>query len=419
MRIHRLTLLLIALCWNGSAARRLGGPEASFTGGVAGQQYYYTDFDDPFLTDLEVEEKAQAIARRTGGFVRWVYRHVFKGVLLSDVPIGGALGTAGEYAGDANDWPVLIPDQPIQLHQTVKVQAGPPKGLDRIDQSDLPLDHQYEYSLDGTGVTIFILDSGVRATHQDFAGRSPRCAFDAFAAGRLDSEDAAFDCSDATGHGSHVSGTAAGSNFGVAKNATLVSVKVLGDDGNGSFGGMMAGLDWVIAEKKRNPDTPMVINLSLGGSRQEYANKAIDAAVDAGIVVVVAAGNQAQDACTNSPGSASKAITVGASKDFQFLFWYFESRALYSNFGSCVDIFAPGSGIKSISNSDDTSSEVKSGTSMAAPHVAGAAALLLQKDPTMTPQQVRDALLEHAAGGELFWFTLFWSPNLLLNVANL
>jgi len=404
-----------------ATGRRLGGRSSSSGSAVPTEtQQFVVDFDDPTLTDDEVEEKAQAVARQTGGTVRFVYTNVMKGCLLTDVPM--AMGGAG-YGGDDNvddDWPVLIPNEPITMDETsLRVQNQPPRGLDRIDQTGLPLDNKYEYSLDGSGVTIYIFDTGVRASHQEFSGRSPHCFFNAFTPGRITSETV-FDCTDGTGHGTHVHATAGGSKFGVAKNATLVSVKVLDNEGNGNFGAMIAGLDLVVAEKKKYPNKPMVINMSLGGEHVDYVDKAVDAAVDAGVVVVVAAGNQMADACTRSPGSASKAITVGATGGVRFLFWEFESRVLFSNYGSCTDIFAPGSDILSASHMDDSGSTIMSGTSMASPHVAGAAALLLQKDPSMTPQQVRDTLLDHAAGGQLCWLFLgFYSPNLLLNVANL
>jgi subtilisin family serine protease len=203
----------------------------------------------------------------------------------------------------------------------------------------------------------------------------------------------------------------------VAKNAALVGVKVLDSNGSGSNSDVIAGIDYVVEQKKANPSTPMIINMSLGGFHANSLNEVVDRAVDAGVVTVVAAGNNGRNACLFSPASASKAITVGASTISN---WFDrDRRAEYSNFGQCVDIFAPGSGIRSAFARDDEDVAELSGTSMASPHVAGAAALVLQKNPTMSPDQVKQALVDGATKGKLMRIFNRWTPNLILNTANI
>jgi subtilisin family serine protease len=208
-----------------------------------------------------------------------------------------------------------------------------PLGLDRIDQLSLPLDGKYRYRYDGSGVTVYVVDSGTRWSHVDFQGKWLACGFDAYAA-----EGVAERCADLESHGTHIAGTIGGKVSGVAKGATLVTVKVMKSNGRGSDAAIIAGLDYVIAEKKARPWVPMVVNLSLGGLRTFSFNRAVDKVVDAGIVVVAAAGNMGVDACLVSPASSKKVITVAAS-DFS-KFWKRDRRAFRSNKGRCVDLFA-------------------------------------------------------------------------------
>ena len=205
-----------------------------------------------------------------------------------------------------------------------------PRGLDRIDQASLPLDGQYKYRLDGTGVTVFVLDSGIRSTHVEFEGRAPTCALDFYKE----------DCLDSSSHGTHVAGIIGGKRSGVAKNVTLVAVRVFGSDGGAPASTTTAGMDYILGQKKANPDTPMVVNMSFGGVGVFLGStsRAVTSLVDAGIVVVAAAGNEDQNACLFSPASALKAIAVGASTyDSTFKK---DRRAEFSNYGPCVDIFA-------------------------------------------------------------------------------
>ncbi len=261
------------------------------------------------------------------------------------------------------------------------VQASPYSwGLDRIDQSNLPLDDTYEYTYTGAGVQVYIFDSGIRKSHEDFGGRAT-CGIN------LISTET---CTDLNFHGTHVAGTVGGTISGVAKGVQLVDVKVLDKSGRGSFSGILTGLEYVIAQKQNNPTIPMVINMSLGGNVVlPEVEDAIDDAVNAGIVVVVAAGNSALDACEQTPAYVSSAVTTGASN-------MDDTRADFSNFGDCVDIYAPGVDIVSAYYTGDDEYAYASGTSMAAPHIAGVAALYLEVNPTWTPAQVWNAMRDDA-----------------------
>ncbi|GAX13400.1 hypothetical protein FisN_9Lh013 [Fistulifera solaris] len=272
----------------------------------------------------------------------------------------------------------VIPDYEVTIEA---VQASPYSwGLDRIDQSNLPLDDTYEYTYTGTGVRAYIFDSGIRKTHEDFGGRAT-CGINLIATET---------CTDMNFHGTHVAGTVGGMISGVAKGVQLVDVKVLDKNGRGTFSGVMTGLEYVLAQKQNNPTIPMVINMSLGGKIIiPEVEDAIDDAVAAGIVVVVAAGNSAVDACEQTPAYIQSAITVGASN-------MDDTRADFSNFGDCVDIYAPGVDIVSAYHTGDDEYAYAAGTSMAAPHIAGVAALYLEANPTWTPAQVWNAMRDDA-----------------------
>ncbi|MFG1989485.1 S8 family peptidase [Actinoplanes sp. NPDC048988] len=247
-------------------------------------------------------------------------------------------------------------------------------GLDRIDQRALPLSSSYAAPA-GTGVTVYVVDTGIRTTHREFDGR----ATGGYGPG-----------GDCNGHGTHVASTIGGMTYGVAKDVKLVGVRVLDCKGTGSYKEIIAGIDWVAQQTAR----PAVANLSLGGTTSKALDDAVERAVAKGVTVVVAAGNDNRDSCTQSPARTPSAITVGATDQK-------DTRWSSSNYGSCVDIFAPGVRIQGASAASNTAVKLMSGTSMAAPHVAGAAALVLAAHPSYTPAQVRDELVAQAGTGSI------------------
>ena len=271
-------------------------------------------------------------------------------------------------------------------------QSNPPSwGLDRIDQRNLPLNNNYHYDFDGTGVHAYVIDTGTRATHNDFGGRASQ-----------DVDFTGSGNSDCNGHGTHVSGTVGGSTYGVAKNVRIHGVKVLDCGGSGTTSGVVSGIDWVT----NNRINPAVANMSLGGGASTALDNAVNNSVNSGVFYAVAAGNNNSNACNFSPARASQAYTVGSTT-------ISDARSSFSNFGTCVNIFAPGSSITSTWNTSNSATNTISGTSMASPHVAGAAALVLDENPGLSVSQVKTTLTNRATSGVISSVGS-GSPNLLL-----
>ena len=283
-----------------------------------------------------------------------------------------------------------------QVVQATDTQADPPSwGLDRIDQRSLPLDASYTYPNAGAGVHAYIIDTGIWLSHEEFSGR--------LAAGFSSVVPIVGDGTDCNGHGTHVAGTVGGTDYGVAKEVTLVPVQVLNCLGSGTTAGVIQGIDWVT----ENAQKPAVANMSLGGTNSDALDEAVAASIASGVTYAVAAGNDNGDACASSPAAEPTAITVAASAAD-------DARAEFSNFGECVDIFAPGVDIESAYLLGLTQS--LSGTSMASPHVAGAAAIYLSAHPDATPDDVASALTGGATSGAVT--DPQGSPNLLLHVTD-
>ena len=318
---------------------------------------------------------ARRLAGGNGASVRHTYQHAIKGFSANmSEQAAAALARNPNVA-------YVEQDQVVRVSTT---QAGATWGIDRIDARS-GTDGNYTYNLDGTGVTAYIIDTGIDRGHSEFTGRVS-AVFDAF-------NDGNDDCN---GHGTHVAGTVGGTIYGVAKNVTLVAVRVLDCGGSGSWSGVVAGIDAVVAHHVAG--TPAVSNMSLGGGASSTVDAAVDRMIDDGVASAVAAGNgnqggREQDACKYSPARVTRAMTIGATTRT-------DTKTSWSNYGNCVDWFAPGSGITSAwIGSGNSETNTISGTSMATPHVAGVAALYLQGNKTATPQQVRDALYANTTKG--------------------
>ncbi len=315
--------------------------------------------------------------------VRSTYGHALSGFSATNV-------TEAEAEALAAHPDVAFVEQDQTVH-AVDTQTNAPWGLDRVDQRS-GRDGDYTYNATGSGVNAYILDTGINTSHNDFGGRAV-AAFDAFNDGQ--------NGQDCNGHGTHVAGTVGGSTYGIAKASTLYAVRVLDCSGGGTMSGVVDGVDWVAA----NHQPPAVANMSLGGGASTALDNAVSNAVSDGILVVAAAGNENTDACTKSPARVSSALTVGSTTSS-------DQRSSFSNYGSCVDIWAPGSDIPSAWYTSNTAVNTISGTSMAAPHAAGVAALYLQSNSSASPSDVFSGLTNTATSGALSGIGS--SPNLLL-----
>lgn len=333
-----------------------------------------------------VDELVHQMTRGNGSTVHYRYRHAIKG-FCATIPPQALEGLSRNPNVDYIEADAPVFANPSQSLPT----SGSLWGLDRIDQVNLPLDNTYIYPNTASEVTAYIIDTGIRYDHSEFGGRAV-FGYDAFNK----------DGSDQNGHGTHVAGTVGGENVGVAKAVSLVSVRVLDRRGSGTISGVIAGVDWV----KSNHVDPAVANMSLGGGASTSLDQAVDNAVGAGVTFVVAAGNDNNNACYYSPARVSSAITVASTTSS-------DARSSFSNYGSCVDLFAPGSSIYSAYKNSSTSYATLSGTSMAAPHVAGVVALYLETNTSATPTQVASAITGNAMSGKVSGAGT-GSPNLLV-----
>ncbi|MFH8369562.1 S8 family peptidase [Streptomyces sp. NPDC018031] len=388
-------LLIGAATTAGAAPVPPGGGEGRIIGadrpGAVEGSYIVTFKDSVARTD--VPASAKALTKRHAGSLRYTYTAALRGF---------AVKMTEERAKQLAAEPSVARVEADGVAYAVDTQPDPPSwGLDRVDQRDRPVDNRYTYSTTASNVTAYIVDSGIRTTHRDFGGRAVS-GYDF-----IDNDSNAADCH---GHGTHVAGTVGGGSHGIAKGVKLVGVRVLNCQGNSgsTWAPVLAGIDWVT----KNAVRPAVANMSIGGGRTQSVNDAVAASISSGVTWVVAAGNNNADSCQYSPSSTPAAITVGAtdSADARSTGW---SNGQGSNYGSCLDIFAPGSGIVSTSNSGDTATQSMSGTSMAAPHTAGAAALLLSANPGWSPAQVRDKLVADATPDKIS-DARTGSPNRLL-----
>jgi hypothetical protein len=339
----------------------------------------------------DVDTIADELVTKSRGRKDHVYKHALKG-FSANLSEKAALALA-----DDPRVKYVEEDGIVTISTT---QTGATWGLDRIDQANLPLNSTYVYNATGAGVKAYIIDTGINTAHNEFGGR---------AINGFDAVDGSLPAADCHGHGTHVSGTVGGATYGVAKGVTLVAVRVLDCSGSGTDSGVVAGINWVTGDHLAGQ--PAVANMSLGGGASQAIDDAVNASINDGVTYAIAAGNgdqfgNPQNACGFSPARVANAITVGATTST-------DARSSFSNYGTCVDIFAPGSSITSSWYSSNTATNTISGTSMATPHVAGASALYLQGNPSASPATVAAALINNSTLNKVT-NPLTGSPNRLL-----
>jgi subtilisin family serine protease len=359
-----------------------GAPNA-----VAGS--YLVVLKEASVSAQAVGSTAQSLASRHGGKIAATYHAALRG-FSAQLSEAAARRLAADPA-------VAYVQQDMVMSIDATQSPVPSWGLDRIDQRALPLNNSYTYPTVASGVTVYVIDTGVRITHADFGGRARH--------GR-DTVSEDDDSTDCHGHGTHVAGTVGGTSFGVAKGVSIVGVRVLGCTGSGTTTDIVQGIDWVTA----NSPGPAVANMSLGGGVNTALDNAVANSIASGVTYAIAAGNSNINACNFSPARTPTAITLGATGTN-------DARASFSNFGTCLDLFAPGVAIVSAAIASDTATATLSGTSMASPHAAGVAALILAANAGFTPQQVRDRMVADATTGVVTGAGT-GSPNLLLFVNN-
>lgn len=332
-----------------------------------------------------VQSEARSLVDTFGGEVEQVYAAAFRGFALS------ATEEQARQLAASGDVEYVEADG---VARGATDQSNPPSwGLDRVDGV---MDDNYASSGDGSGVTAYVLDTGVDMSHPDFGGR---------VTSGYDFIDNDPDASDCHGHGTHVAGTVGGEEYGVAKAVDLVSVRVLDCQNAGAWSQIIGGIDWVA----QNASGPSIGNLSIVGQANASVDNAVEGAIDSGVQMAIAAGNENEDACGTSPGRVSSAVTLGSTDEG-------DGRSSFSNYGDCLDLFGPGGNINSTSMGGGA--ELMSGTSMATPHAAGAAAIYLEANPDASPQQIADVLIDTADSG-MVGGPGSGSPNLLLNVSDL
>ena len=379
---HRRSFALLFVCAGMLALLPLGAqqqlPEQALEGQERGKlrragaraipnQYIVVLDQDADGDEAGTSRTVEALLRGRGRAPDAIWAHALKGFSVQM--------TDEEAQALAEDPDVAYVEEDAVMEITA-TQTGATWGLDRIDQRNRPLSGTYSYTTTGAGVNVYVIDTGIRRTHVDFGTRAS-VGFDAIGDGR--------NTNDCHGHGTHVAGTIGGTTWGVAKSVRLFAVRVLNCSGSGTTSGVISGVNWVTANHRK----PAVANMSLGGGASSSLDTAVNNSINAGVTYAVAAGNSNANASGFSPARVGAAITVGSSTSS-------DARSSFSNFGSVVDVFAPGSSIRSAWYTSNTATATLSGTSMASPHVAGVAARVLQSTPGASPATVRNTIVTNA-----------------------